>query len=136
MVSSNAHNTYDAYKQNSIMTASPEELTLMLYNGLVKFIMQAQKAIEDKDIQKANESIIRAEDIISEFQATLDMRYELSKGLAMLYDYFMDRLIEANMKKDTAILEEVLHFVKDLRDTWAQAMKLAKQGSRPLEMAR
>jgi flagellar protein FliS len=117
------------------MTASPEELTLMLYNGLVKFIMQAQKAIEDKDIQKANECIIRAEDIISEFQATLDMQYELSKGLAMLYDYFMDRLVEANLKKDTAILEEVLHFVKDLRDTWAQAMKLAKQG-RPVEMAR
>ena len=136
MLTSNAHNTYNSYKQNSIMTASPEELTLMLYNGLVKFIMQAQKAIEDKDFEKANESIIRAEDIISEFQATLDMQYDLSKGLAMLYDYFMDRLIEANMKKDTAILEEVLHFVKDLRDTWAQAMKLAKQGGRPLEMAR
>ena len=98
MFSSNAHDTYSMYKQNSIMTSSPEELTLMLYNGLVKFIMQAQKAIEEKDIQKANESIKRAEDIISEFQATLDMQYELSKGLAMLYDYFMDRLVDANMK--------------------------------------
>ncbi len=135
MFSSNANDTYSMYKQNSIMTSSPEELTLMLYNGLVKFIMQAQKAIEEKDIQKANESIKRAEDIISEFQATLDMQYELSKGLAMLYDYFMDRLVDANMKKDAAILEEVLHFVKDLRDTWAQAMKLAKQNSKPLEMA-
>ena len=64
MFSSNANDTYSMYKQNSIMTSSPEELTLMLYNGLVKFIMQAQKAIEEKDIQKANESIKRAEDII------------------------------------------------------------------------
>lgn len=124
MVTSNAHNTY---KQSSIMTASPEELTLMLYNGLVRFIMQAQKAIEDKDVQKAHESIIRAEDIIVEFQATLDIKYELSAGLSLLYDYMYERLLEANMKKDTEILGEVLHFAKDLRDTWSQAMKLAKQ---------
>lgn len=120
-------NMYDTYKQNSIFTASPEELTLMLYNGLIKFVMLSQKAIEDKDIQKAHESIIRAEDIIMEFKATLDMQYELSNGLALLYDYMLDRLFEANMKKDPEILAEVLHFAKDLRDTWAQAMKLAKQ---------
>lgn len=133
MVTSNAYNTY---KQNSILTASPEELTLMLYNGLVRFIMQAQKAIEDKDVQKAHESIVRAEDIITEFQATLDMQYELSYGLSLLYDYMNSRLIDANMTKDAAILEEVLHFAKDLRDTWAQAMKLAKRGAGNLEMAK
>jgi len=133
MVTSNAYNTY---KQNSILTASPEELTLMLYNGLVRFIMQAQKAIEDKDVQKAHESIVRAEDIISEFQSTLDMKYELSHGLALLYDYMYSRLIEANMKKDMEILEEVLGFSKDLRDTWAQAMKLAKQGSKAEAIAK
>lgn len=133
MVTSNAHNTY---KQNSILTASPEELTLMLYNGLVRFIMQAQRAIEDKDVQKAHESIVRAEDIIAEFQATLDMKYDLSEGLALLYEYLYSRLIEANVKKDMDILEEVLGFSKDLRDTWAQAMKLAKLGNRTGEIAR
>ena len=75
---------YETYKQNSIFTASPEELTLMLYNGLIKFIMLSQKAIEDRDIQKAHESIIRAEDIILEFKATLDMQYELSNGLSLI----------------------------------------------------
>jgi flagellar protein FliS len=123
-------NMYETYKQNSIFTASPEELTLMLYNGLIRFVMLSQKAIEDKDIQKAHESIIRASDILMEFKATLDMQYELSNGLALLYDYMLDRLFEANMKKDTEILAEVLHFAKDLRDTWAQAMKLAKQQGR------
>ncbi len=118
--------SYNAYKQNSILTASPEELTLMLYNGLIRFILQAQRAIESNDIEKAHESISRAEDIIEEFQVTLDMSYELSKGLFLLYDYMYRRLIDANINKDIEILEEVLHFARELRDTWAQAMKLAK----------
>ncbi len=124
MVTSNA---YDTYKQNSILTASPEELTLMLYNGLIKFIMIARKAIEEKDIPKAHESIIRAQDIVNEFKASLNMQYEISHNLNMLYDYFLDRLLEANIRKDTAILDEVLRFVRELRDTWAQAMRIAKQ---------
>ncbi|HOQ06368.1 MAG TPA: flagellar export chaperone FliS [Clostridiales bacterium] len=124
MVTSNA---YDTYKQNAIMTASPEELTLMLYNGLIKFIMIARKAIEEKDVPRAHENIIRAQDIVNEFKASLNMQYEISHNLNMLYDYFLDRLLEANIRKDTAILDEVLRFVRELRDTWAQAMKIAKQ---------
>ncbi|NLH96717.1 MAG: flagellar export chaperone FliS [Clostridiaceae bacterium] len=124
MVTSNA---YDTYKQNAIMTASPEELTLMLYNGLIKFIMIARKAIEEKDVPRAHENIIRAQDIVNEFKASLNMQYEISHNLNMLYDYFLDRLLEANIRKDTAILDEVLRFVRELRDTWAQAMRIAKQ---------
>ncbi|MGE5613322.1 MAG: flagellar export chaperone FliS [Bacillota bacterium] len=131
-----AQDAYNSYKLNSILTARPEELVLMLYNGLVKFIMLARKAIEEKDIQKAHDSIIRAEDIIAEFIASLDMKYEISHNLALLYDYMYDRLITANMKKDIAILDEVLHFAKDLRDTWAQAMKLASQEKKAVEVAK
>ncbi len=120
------NNGYNQYKQNSINTATPEELTLMLYNGLVKFVMQAQTAIDEKNINKANQCIIRAEDIIMEFQATLDMKYSVSKGLYNIYDYLYRRLVQANIKKDNEILEEVLGICKELRDTWAQAMKLAK----------
>lgn len=125
-----ASNVYETYRQNAILTATPEELTLMLYNGLIKFIMIAQKAIEEKDVQKAHDSIIRAQDILNEFKATLDMRYEISHNLNLLYDYFLDRLIEANIRKDISILEEVLRFVRELRDTWAQAMRVAKQQNR------
>jgi flagellar secretion chaperone FliS len=120
------NNAYSKYKENSVFTASPEELTLMLYNGLVKFIMQAQLSVEEKSLEKANRSIIRAQDIIMEFQTTLDMKYEISQNLALLYDYMYRRLLDANIKKDKAILEEVLGFAKELRDTWAQAMKIAK----------
>lgn len=120
------NNGYNQYKENSINTATPEELTLMLYNGLVKFLMQAQNAIEVKNIEKSNNSIIRAQAIIKEFQSTLDMNYEVSKNLDSMYDYMYRRLVEANIKKDNSIIEEVLGYAKELRDTWATAMKLAK----------
>ncbi len=120
------NNGYNQYKSNSINTATPEELTLMLYNGLVKFIMQAQAAIDVKNIEKANNAIVRAQAIITEFQSTLDMNYEVSENLELLYDYMYRRLVEANLKKDRDILEEVLGMAKELRDTWSQAMKLAK----------
>jgi flagellar protein FliS len=118
---------YSQYKSNSITTASPEELTLMLYNGLMRFLMQADKAIENKETEKAHENIVRAQDIIMEFQATLDMQYDISHNLLQLYDYMHRRLIEANIKKDRKIIGEVLHFATELRDTWSQAMKLAKE---------
>jgi flagellar protein FliS len=127
---------YNQYRQNSIFTASPEELTLMLYNGLVKFIMLAQKAVDDKDIPKSHESIMRAQDIVHEFQATLDKKYEVSQGLMLLYDYMDRRLIEANIKKDGEILQEVLGFARELRDTWTQAVKLAKHRDTPEQVAR
>jgi len=117
---------YNQYKENSVNTATPEELTLMLFNGLVKFLMQAQTAIEAKNIEKSNNGIIRAQAIVKEFQATLDMNYEVSENLDSIYDYMYRRLVEANLKKDNSIIEEVLGYAKDLRDTWAQAMKLAK----------
>ncbi len=121
------NNSFNQYKESSIKTSTPEELTLMLYNGLVKFLMQAQNAIETNNIEKANNSILRAQAIIKEFQATLDMNYEVSEGLDSLYDYMYRRLIEANLKKDVSIIEEILGYSKELRDTWAQAMKIAKR---------
>lgn len=121
-----ANNAYNQYKENSVYTASQEELTLMLYNGLVKFIMKAQHSLEGKNFEEANNSIIRAQDIIREFQSTLDKKYPISQSFMLLYDYMYRRLLDANVKKDIAILEEVLGFAKDLRDTWVQAMKIAK----------
>lgn len=122
-------NAYNQYKENQVFTASKEELTLMLYNGLVKFIMQAQVALDDNNYEKSNNSILRAQDIITEFEATLDMNYNIAHDLMSMYDYMYRRLVEANIKKDKAILEEVLGFAKELRDTWAQAIKIARQQS-------
>ena len=114
------------YQQNSIMTATPEELTLMLYNGCIKGIRLAKIGLEDKDYEKANLYLCKAQAIIRELRATLDMKYDISKNLYELYTYFLDRLIEANVKKESSILDEVEQFVSDLRDTWAEAMKDAR----------
>ena len=130
-----AYNAYNQYKENSIFTASPEELTLMLYNGLVKFIMRGIGSIEKKNIQEANTNIIKAQNIVSEFMNTLDMNYEISGSLNSIYDYMLSRLIDANVAKDKDILEEVLGFAKVLRDTWEQAMKISKKQGRKLESA-
>ena len=121
---------YDQYKENSIYTSSPEELTLMLYNGLVKFVMQARHAIDNKDIEKAHNSIIRAEDIVVYLQSTLDMKYVITQSLMLLYDYIYRQLVNANIKKSGEILDEVLEFAKELRDNWSQAMKLAKRSGK------
>lgn len=114
------------YQQNSVFTATPEELTLMLYNGCLKAIRFAGISIDDKNYEKANFYICKAEAIIRELRNTLDMKYEISENLYNLYTYFLNRLIQANVKKDKSILEEVLHFVEELRDTWSQAMKQAR----------
>jgi flagellar protein FliS len=120
------NNAVYQYQQNSVMTATPEELTLMLYNGCLKAIRFAKVAIEDKDYEKTNFYICKAEAIIRELRATLDMKYDLSHNLYDLYTYFLDRLIEANVKKETSMLDETEGFVTQLRDAWTQAMKEAR----------
>lgn len=130
------NNAYNQYKENSVYTARPEELTLMLYNGMVKFTMQAQLALKEKKLDKANNSIIKAQDIIYELQSTLNRKYEISQSLWMIYDYMLRRLTDANVKKSTEILEEVLGFAKELRDVWEQAMKIAKHHNKPVQLAR
>ncbi len=129
-----AYNAYQQYKEKSIQTASPEELTLMLYNGLVKFIMRAIDAVDKHKVEEAHNNIIRAQDIVREFMATLDKKYEIAVSLELLYDYMLRRLIEANTHKDAAILGEVLDMAKQLRDTWEQAMKLARQPRKKAEL--
>jgi len=120
-------NPYQKYQQQSVMTASQEELLIMLYNGCIRFIKLGIQAVEDRDIQKAHVNIVKAQDIIVEFISTLDMRYDVAKSLMPLYDYIYRRLVEANVAKDAAILNEVLGFVTELRDTWAEAAKQLKQ---------
>lgn len=122
-------NGYNAYAQNKVMTASPAELTLMLYEGAIKFCNIAVVAIEQNDFEKANINIQKAERIIGEFQATLNFKYAVAKDFDNVYRYLMERLIQANMKKDTEILEEVLKHLRTMRDTWKEVMHLTKNGT-------
>lgn len=121
-----ARNPHERYQHDSIYTATPAELTLMLYNGAIKFIKQGEQYILEREYESANNSIIRAQDIIIELSNTLDMKYEISNNFKMLYDYIISRLIDANMKKEIEPLRESVALVTDFRDTWQQAMKIAR----------
>ncbi|MBB6177635.1 flagellar protein FliS [Anoxybacillus tengchongensis] len=120
-------NPYQSYQTNAVQTASPGELTLMLYNGCLKFIAQAKKAIEDKDIEARNTNLLKAQKIIQELMVTLNMEYEVAKSMMTMYDYMYRRLVEANIKSDITILEEVEGYVKEFRDTWKQVIQMNRQ---------
>ena len=121
-----ANNAYSQYANNKILTASPAELTLMLYEGAIKFCNIAIMAIESKDIEKAHNNIMKVQRIIEEFQITLDFKYPIANDFNNVYNYLMRRLREANMTKDKEILEEVNGHIRTMRDTWKEVMRLAK----------
>ncbi|MFL8936241.1 flagellar export chaperone FliS [Rossellomorea oryzaecorticis] len=121
------NNPYAAYQNNSVTTASPGELTLMLYNGSLKFIHIAKKAIEEKNIELKNTNIQKAQAIVSELMVTLNTDLEISQNLMSLYDYINRRLTEANVKNDRTILEEVEGLITEFRDTWKQVIQVNRQ---------
>jgi len=128
----NGSNAYSVYKSNSINFASKEQLLLMLCEGAVKFVKLARKALIDKDISKANDNIIRTEDIFYELMSSLDV----SKGgdwapkLMAVYDFINRRLMQANIKKDVKIIDEIIPLIETIRETWNQAYKLSKPASK------
>ena len=119
-------NAYSQYNNNKIMTASPAELTLMLYEGAIKFCNISIVAIENKDIPKAHTNIIKVQRIIDYLRQTLDMRYAVAQDFENIYAYLSQRLIEANMKKDKEIMEEVNEHLHSVRDNWKEVMRINK----------
>ena len=98
----------------------------MLYEGMIKFTNIAIIGVEEHDIQKAHNNIIKTENIISELQSTLNYKYPVAKDFNNIYVYLKERLVQANFKKDKAILEECLEHERTLRDTWKEVMRLSK----------
>ncbi|MBP0726725.1 flagellar export chaperone FliS [Bacillus sp. RG28] len=120
-------NPLQNYQQNAVNTASPGELTLMLYNGCLKFIHLAKLAIKESRLQDKNTNLVKAQKIIQELMITLNMEQEVSKQLMPLYDYLHRQLIQANIKNDINILDEVEGFVVEFRDTWKEVIQLNRQ---------
>lgn len=118
---------YAQYNNSKILTASPAELTLMLYEGAIKFCNIAIVAVEHNDIEKAHIHIVKTERIIDYFRQTLDMKYAVAEDFERVYTYLGQRLTEANVKKDKEILEEVNGHLRTMRDTWKQVMEQNRQ---------
>jgi len=118
-----AKNPYAQYNNSKILTASPAELTLMLYDGAIKFCNIAIMGIEQKDIQKSHTNIVKVQRILEEFLSTLDHKYPVAEDFDRVYIYLLQRCFEANIKKDKEILEEVLEHLRSMRDTWKEVMR-------------
>ncbi|WP_110928460.1 flagellar export chaperone FliS [Bacillus massiliglaciei] len=121
------NNPYQSYQKNSVTTASPGELTLMLYNGCLKFITFGKKAIEAGDIEARNTNIIKAQNIVQELMVTLNMKVDVSKNMMSLYDYMNRRLIDANVKGDIRALEEVEGLITEFRDAWKEVIQINRK---------
>ncbi len=114
---------YAQYKNNKVMSASGPELTLMLYDGAIKFLNVADYAIEKKDISKAHQHIMKTERIIEYLRNTLDMKYPVAQDFENMYSYIYRRLVEANISKDREIVAEINEHMHAIRDNWVAVMK-------------
>lgn len=121
-----ANKAYAAYASNKILTASPAELTLMLYEGAIKFANIALAAMENNDVEKAHNNVIKVRNIILEFQSTLNYDYPVAQDFNNVYEYLKFRLTEANLHKEPEIMEEILGHLRTMRDTWKEVMELNK----------
>lgn len=121
------NNPYKTYQQNSVETASPGELTLMLYNGCIKFIRQAKEDIKANNTEMKNTNILKAQAIVHELMVTLKMEIPIAKDLMKMYDYMHRRLVEANIKNDIEILTEVEGYTVEFRDTWKQVIQIVRK---------
>lgn len=122
------NNAYNTYKTNSVNYASKEQLLLMVLDGAVKFSKIAKQGIEKKDIVKAHENIIKTQNIFYELMATLDVEQggQWAENLMRIYDFIVQKLLEANIKKDVKVMNEIIPLIEDIRDTWHEAYKIAK----------
>ncbi|MFL0197092.1 flagellar export chaperone FliS [Clostridium sp. WILCCON 0269] len=121
-------NAYSTYKNNSVNYASKEQLLLMLLDGAVKFAKIGRQAIQEKNIPKAHENIVKTQKIFYELMMTLDLEKAENWGarLMSLYDFIVRRLIDANIKKDIKIMDEVIPFIEQVKDMWQEAYKVSK----------
>ncbi|MDR0446655.1 MAG: flagellar export chaperone FliS [Oscillospiraceae bacterium] len=115
-----SNNPQDLYRRQHVLTASPVELIVLLYDGLKKNIVRAERASEKGDVEKAHTCFIKAQNIISELMNSLDMSVPISDDLLRLYEFILHELIDANVKKDMSKIPDILGIVDELRSAWQE----------------
>jgi len=121
------NNPYATYQNNTVNTSTPGELTLMLYNGCLKFIVQAKRAMAENNIEEKNKSVQKAQAIISELMLTLDKSYPVAANMLILYEFVNSRLVDGNIKNDSAMFDEASSIIAEFRDTWKQVIQINRQ---------
>lgn len=125
------------YLRTKVLTASPEELHLMLIDGAIKFAEEAKQALADKHFETAHEATVRAQNIVLELSSGLDHEIapDLCGKLSSLYNFIYRRLIEANLKHDPAATDDALRILNYQRETWVMLMQKLAEENRPPESA-
>ncbi|MFT3951790.1 MAG: flagellar export chaperone FliS [Oscillospiraceae bacterium] len=117
-------NSYQKYQEQSVATMTQGELLIKLYDTCSKRLSQGVLFIEEKNPQKANEVLQKAQNILHHLDATLDRSYAISANLSALYDFFIRQIIHANVRKDAEALQEIIPMIDALRDTFREAEKI------------
>jgi flagellar protein FliS len=117
------------YAQQSVMTATPEDCVVLLYDGAIRFALQMREAVARGDIEAKAESLGRVNDILTELAVSLDhaVAPEFSQRLSSLYYYMMNTLSQAGVRMETGGIDVVLKHLRDLREAWAEAREIVKQ---------
>lgn len=123
-----AVNPYQKYKEESVLSMTPGEMVVRLYDEVIKQLNVAVIAIGQKDYQKVNTSLQKSQRIVTYLKETLNYDYEISKNLSSLYDFYLDRIIKGNIKKDEKPIMEIIPLISEMRDAFAQGEKLARIG--------
>lgn len=117
-------NPYEKYKQQSVMTMTQGEMLVKLYEEVVKQLSGAEIFLKEKNYTKANQALQKSQRILNHLKTTLNFKYEISNNLASLYDFFLQRIIQANVKKNPDLLKDVIPMIDELRETFSEAERL------------
>lgn len=116
---------YDKYKQTQTQTANSTKLLLMLYDGAIRFLKQGIEGIENMEIEKANNNLIKTQAIINELIASLNYDFPIADDLLKIYEYMLHQLIQANIRKDKTYAVEVFNYLVELKEVWIEASRVA-----------
>jgi flagellar protein FliS len=122
-------NPQEAYRKQNVLTASPVELIVMLYDGLRKNIILSERAIKKRDMEGAHNHLLKAQNIVSELMNCLDLSFQISEELMKIYDFLFRGLVESNMKKSVDNLPDYLEIVDELRGAWIEVSSMQKSGA-------
>lgn len=121
-------NPYEKYQQQMVTTMTQGDMLIMLYDGVLKQIEIGRICIEQEKVNEMDIALIKAQRIIHHLKTNLDYRYEISKNLGLLYDFFYEQLVMANIKKDVKPLNDIAPLILDLKNTYEQCDKINRSG--------
>lgn len=116
-------NPYLKYQENAVNTASPLQVIIMLYDGVIRFTKQSQIEMKEQRYDSANNYSLKAQAIVNELIASLNYDYKIANELLSIYEYVLHLLIQGNLKKDNHMYDEVIDHMNQLRESWKEINK-------------